>query len=155
MRWALLPAVETLPESTRKDFHEAIRSRWSRVVQIAITFLLLSGIVNIISMENQYDLGKVPYYRLLFGIKFLLALPVFFLASVLTGRSAFGQRFRDNRKLWLTVSVVLALLIVCLSGILRKSNPPRKPVGTAQTAPAAAPAGMFLPNSSPLISLEL
>jgi uncharacterized membrane protein len=154
MRLALLPAVATLPESTRPDFHEAIRTRWARPVQIAILFLLLSGIFNIISVENQYDVGKVPYYRLLFGIKFLLALPVFFLASVLTGRSNFGQRFRDNRKLWLTVNVVLAVIIVCLSGILRKANPPRKPIRTSQTPAVTAPVGMFLPNSGTLIRLE-
>src|SRR5688500_5692620 len=90
MRVALLPAVATLPEASRPEFHDAIRSRWARPVQLSLMFLLLSGIVNIISMENQYDLGKVAPYRLLFGIKFLLALPVFFLASVLTGRSNFG-----------------------------------------------------------------
>ncbi len=137
MRVALVPAVGALPEASRKDFHEAVRSRWARPVQLSIMFLLLSGIFNIISLENQYDLGKVPPYRLLFGIKFILALPVFFLASVLTGRSNFGQRFRDNRKLWLTVNIVLTVIIVCLSGVLRKANPPRKPVRTAQAAATA------------------
>jgi hypothetical protein len=67
----------------------------------------------------------------LFGIKFLLALAIFFLASVLTGHSARTQKFRDNRRLWLTVNLVLAVLVVCISGILRKSDPPKKPLRSA------------------------
>ncbi len=151
MRLALLPAVATLPETSRPEFHEAVRSRWARPVQLSIMFLLLSGIFNIISLENQYDLGKVPPYRLLFGIKFLLALPVFFIASLLTGRSNFGQRFRNNRKLWLNVNIVLAVIIVCLSGVLRKANPPRKPFRTAH---AMATTGKSLPNDIGCIRLE-
>ena len=133
MRFALLPAVAALPEASRKDFHEAVRSRWARPVQISILFLLLSGVYNIISIGAEYDLKKVGLYHPLFGIKVLLALAVFFLASVLTGRGARTQRFRDNRRLWLTVNLVLAVLIVCISGVLRKSDPPKKPMGGADT----------------------
>lgn len=134
MRFALLPAVAELPETVRKDFHEAVRSRWARPVQLSILFLLLSGVYNIISMLNEYDVAKVRLYHPLFGIKFLLALVIFFLASVLTGRSARTQKFRDNRRLWLTVNLVLAILVVCISGILRKSDPPKKPVSAAGAA---------------------
>jgi uncharacterized membrane protein len=141
MRFALLPAMAELPEATRKSFHEAVRSRWARPVQLAILFLLISGVFNIISMENQYDLSKVRLYHPLFGVKFLLALAIFFLASVLTGRSARTQRFRDNRRLWLTVNLVLAVLVVCISGVLRKSDPPKKPVSAISASRPMIPAG--------------
>jgi hypothetical protein len=68
----------------------------------------------------------VPYYHPVFGIKFLLAFAVFFLASALTGTGKATQRFRDNRRYWLTVNMVLAILIVCLSGIMRRAELPRK-----------------------------
>lgn len=142
MRFALLPAISNVPESARDAFHEAIRSHWAKAVRLSILFLLVSGFYNIIAAENQYDLGKVPLYRMLFGIKFLLSLAIFFLASVLTGRSARTQRFRDNRRTWLTVNLVLAVVLVCISGVLRKSDPPKKPVRTAQ-ASACVSEGSF------------
>jgi uncharacterized membrane protein len=130
-RLALVPSLGVLSEESRGKLHEAIREHWARPVQIAITFLLISGIINIITLERQFDLGRVAYYRPLFGIKFLLAFVVFFLASVLTGHGKATQRFRDNRRYWLTVNMVLAITIVLISGILRKSNPPLKPTLSA------------------------
>ncbi len=126
-RLALVPSLSVLSEESRGKLHEAIREHWAKPVQMSIAFLLISGIINIILLEQQYDLGRVGYYRPLFGIKFLLAFVVFFLASALTGHGKATQRFRDNRRYWLTVNMVLAIVIVCLSGILRKSNPPPKP----------------------------
>jgi uncharacterized membrane protein len=133
-RLALVPSLGVLSDETRAKLHEAIREHWARPVQISISFLLISGVINIILMEGQYDLGRVGYYRPLFGIKFLLAFVVFFLASALTGHGNATQRFRDNRKYWLTVNMALAIIIVCISGVLRKSNPPPKP--TLSSAPA-------------------
>jgi uncharacterized membrane protein len=126
-RLALVPSLGVLNEDARGKLHEAIRQHWARPVQISIAFLLISGIINIILLERNYDLGRVAYYRPLFGIKFLLAFGVFFLASALTGHGKATQRFRDNRRYWLTVNMVLAITIICISGVLRRSNPPRKP----------------------------
>ena len=58
-------------------------------------------------------------YQMLFGIKVLLALAIFFLASVLVGRSALGARFRERAKLWVTVNLLLGVLVVCIAGRMR------------------------------------
>lgn len=141
MRLALLPASEKLADEPRRILHEEVRSRWARPIQISILFLLVSGVYNIVSVETTYDVAKVGYYHPIFGVKFLLAFVVFFIASALTGKGGFTQRIRDNRKFWLTLNLVLAVIIVCLSGILRRSDPPKKPVRSASAA-AVQPVGV-------------
>lgn len=117
MRQALAPAVAALPEADRAGFHEAVRSRWALYIHLSIGFLLLSGFYNFISTMRLYKLP--PSYHMLFGIKFLLALGIFFIASMLTGRSPAAARFQQQRQTWLTLNVVLAAVLVCISGVLR------------------------------------
>jgi uncharacterized membrane protein len=133
MRLALLPALAKLPEETRKTLHEDLRSNWAKPVRWSIMFLIVSGLYNIIfDIGATYDLSKVlfhgvKYYHAVFGIKVLLAIAIFFIASALTGHTPAFQKIRDNRRFWLTLNMALAIVLVCLSGILRKSDPPKKP----------------------------
>ena len=120
MRMALVPSVAVLADDQRKLLHEQVRSRWVKFVMGAILFLLISGFYNFFRRLNS---GIPPdfkwLYQMLFGIKFLLALVIFFVASVLTGRAAALVRFRQNAKLWLSVNVALAVIVVCISGVMR------------------------------------
>ena len=52
-----------------------------------------------------------------------LGLVVIFLASVLVGRAAVFEKLRQNRKTWLAVVILLATVIVMISGYL-KVRPP-------------------------------
>jgi uncharacterized membrane protein len=131
-RVALLPAASSLPEDPRRTLLEAIRSRWSKYVAAAILLLLVSGLWNFMQMEKTYKLGAA--YHALFGIKFLLAFAIFFLASALNGRSALAQKLRANARCWLSVNMTLAILVVCISGVLRGLPHPPK----TMAAPAAA-----------------
>ena len=126
MRFALLPSVGALPDDERKKLHEGVRSRWVKFVMAAILFLLASGIYNLILKEKQFkmaaDGAKSLYhtlYHMLFGVKFLLAFVIFFLASALTGRSPAFANIRQNARFWLTLNLVLAIIVVCVSGVLR------------------------------------
>ena len=129
--WAALhPATSALPESERATLREAVRSRWSKWVMGAILFLLVSGFYNFFTLINRYEVPKI--YQMLFGIKFLLALGIFALASFLTGRTPIAQRMRANAGPWLTLNVVLAVVLVCISAscaacrtMPRRSRPPR------------------------------
>ena len=139
MRMALLPAAATLPETERKRLEEAVRSRWVKWVMAAILFLLVSGFYNFITMTMRYKLPSL--YQGLFGVKFLLALAIFFLASVLSGRSEMAQRFRRDARKWLTLNVVLAVTLVCISGVMKtmdhgpeKGGDPEKPAQPARAA---------------------
>jgi len=130
-RVALLPAAGSLADEPRRVLLEGIRSRWSKYVAGAILFLLVSGLWNFMQMERSYKLGAL--YHALFGIKFLLAFAIFFLASVLNGRGALAQKLRANARCWLTVNMTLAILVVCISGVLRGLPHPQK----IAAAPAA------------------
>ena len=135
MRAALLPAVSGLSDSERPKFHEAVRSRWSKWVMGAVLFLLVSGFYNFFYNTRTYKLP--PVYQMLFGIKFLLALGVFALASILSGRSSLAQKLRQNPRPWLNLNVTLAVLVVLLSGVMRTmDHGPKK----ADTPPAQAAA---------------
>lgn len=117
IRLALLPAVAELPDDTRKALHERVRQRWSKVVMAAIGLLLVSGLYNIGVVAMGYD---VPgHYMPLFAVKFLLAMAIFFIASGLVGRSPALEPIRRNARFWLTLNVVLAVVLVCISGVLR------------------------------------
>lgn len=129
MRFALAPSVGALADAERQALHQQVRSRWAKMVAASILFLLVSGLWNYIRFLSDSkiwgDEWKASYhaiYQAAFGVKFLLALVIFFLASVLAGRSEGTKRFRQNAKFWMTVNVILALVVVGLSGILRATH---------------------------------
>lgn len=137
MKLALHPASETLPENERKALREAVRSRWSKVVMIAIAVLLATGLFNFIQIVKQYNLKGTPYHAL-FGTKFILALAVFALASILVGRSALAVKLRNDMGKWLTILVTLLVVVIGLSSALK--NLPHIPkVVPANTVPVTTP----------------
>lgn len=136
-RVALVPAVAKLADGDRRALAEALRSRWSKFVMASIAFLLISGFYNFLTIVRLYDLPR-PWYHALFGVKFLLALAIFFIASVLAGRSEATQKFRDNAKSWLTVNMCLAILLVMISGALKVM--PHTPKTAAAPPATGAPA---------------
>jgi uncharacterized membrane protein len=126
-RFALMPAAAELDDAAHDRLKAAVRGRWSKLVMMSAGGLLLSGLVNIGLLIANYTLAK-PYH-MLFGIKFLLALVVLYIASLLAGRSAAAERARQNAKTLLTVNLALATIVVCLGGYMRTID--RTPKGTA------------------------
>jgi uncharacterized membrane protein len=128
IRFALLPADPVLSDVQRQALHERIRRRWSKVVMMAILILLITGLYNLVLFIQtshtwganwEHGSSNATLYNVLFGIKFVLALAVFFIASAVTGRSEVFARFRQNARFWITINLLLGILIVCLSGYLR------------------------------------
>ena len=119
MRFALVPAAKTLADDAHAQLRSEIRKRWSKVVMLTTAMLLISGLVNFVLLITQYKLPPEAHYHMIFGIKFLLALPIFFIASLLTGRTALADRVRQNATLWLNVNLVLATAVVCIGGFLK------------------------------------
>lgn len=136
MRWALLPTVRQLPQAEQQTIHDGIRARWAMPIHASIGFLILSGLYNFVFRSLPQHQGDGLYHGL-FGVKFLLALAIFFIAEMLVGRSPAAQRFRQNRAAWLNVNVALAIAVVCISGVLRFLPPKTaandsRPVQSAQ-----------------------
>lgn len=155
-RLALLPAAAVLPEGHRKTLQEGLRQRWMKLVMAAAGLLILSGLLNFVRIIKGLDVDIKPFYHAMFGTKFVLALLVFFLASVLAGRSAAFEKMRQNARFWLTLTMILAIVLVCISGVLRITRDnAAKPEAVAQAQPreslpedqALQPAPLSLPCS--------
>lgn len=135
-RFVVFPALDPLPSDQRAGLHAAMRARWSKIVAAAIAFLLVSGLYNFLMIVVEYTLPR--WYHPLFGVKFLLALAIFAIASLLAGKSPAAESLRKNARAWLNLNIVLAVLVVCISGVLRsaekipKKEPPAEPSPEAE-----------------------
>jgi uncharacterized membrane protein len=136
-RFVLLPSQGVLTTPDREALHAEMRSRWSKIVMASIGFLLLSGIYNFVMIVHNYGLSlrELRWYHPLFGIKFLLALVVFTVASLLAGRTPLAAKMRTKARFWMSFNILLAVLIVCISGILRTAHPPGSPAIAADASP--------------------
>ena len=117
-RIALLPGLGILKEAERLAVKEAIDRRWRVIVMMCITLLLVSGIANFVLYQAPVHKGQSLYHAL-FGVKFVAALIVFFLASALSGRSSALASIRANSRLWAGVAAMLVIAIVLISAMLR------------------------------------
>ena len=117
------PVVVGLPPETKATIHEQVRSRWSKFVMLASALLLISGIINL-ALAGRYNFEPIlgmqkGGYHLAVGIKFILALPIFFIAALMTGRSSLAKRVQANAELWMNVNLTLALVMVLMGGMLK------------------------------------
>jgi len=145
-RFVLLPAAAALPDDTQQKLRAELRGRWSKLVMMTAGLLVVSGLVNFVLLVVNCNLDKTEWpgrlYHMMFGLKFLLALVVLYIASLLAGRSALAERARENARTWLTLNLVLATLVVCLGGVLRQAGRSSKqspPPSTRTNATLSAP----------------
>ncbi|HTN03698.1 hypothetical protein [Planctellipticum variicoloris] len=131
LRFVLQPAAAQLPEEPHNQLRGLVMQRWRRIVQVGILLFLLSGFYNYLGGMGGHRGDK--FYHMLVGTKILLAFGVFFLASVLTGRSPTFEWMRAKSKTWLAVTIGLAAIVVAISGYVKVVHPPR-------AAPVASPA---------------
>lgn len=123
MQWrAVHPAVTS--EAGSAEVKEAIRKRWAPFVHMGILVLLLTGIYQLMAVglgkaDFQKEAGLAgPSYHMLFGIKFLLAMGVFFVASTMVGRKESLAKIREGASTWLGVATVLVVVIIVISRTL-------------------------------------
>jgi len=105
-----------------EQLRQALRRRWARLVMLTTVVLLLSGFYNYFVVIGAARAGTVelaPFYHPLIGTKIILAMVVFFLAAILSGRSPAAERFQANMKLWMNVLVVAVLLVIGLASVLK------------------------------------
>ncbi len=114
-RLALRPALEKCEDP---ELAEAIGRRWAMVTHSVIAVLLLTGLYQLMTIGMAK--GKLDSsYHMWFGIKFVAAIGVFFLVSVLGGRRALSAKFRENGRFWLSTTLLLGVGIVAISLALR------------------------------------
>ncbi len=116
------PALRDLEDDElRSRLQAAVAARWRKLVMVAIGLLLLSGMYNFVvsSIPRAKEAVVTAVYHAIFGVKFLAAIGVFFLTSVLLGRSAAFDRMRARPGKWLALNALLAVAVVLLSGVLK------------------------------------
>ena len=136
LRMIVAPRVATKSKGTAADaWFAGNRAAWAKWVGITTTLLLVTGLYNFITIVKTYQLNTS--YHMLVGLKILLALVVFFFAAVLAGRSGLAERFRENMKLWLSVCLVTAILVVIIGSVMRSyPREPKPTTGPALVAPS-------------------
>jgi uncharacterized membrane protein len=126
LRYILMPVAE---RSLNPEDHEKLRDQilcvWRRVVHRLIIVFLISGFINY--FRSMTDHHGDAFYHSMMGSKIILALAMFFISMALVGRSPSLENFRKQRAKWLSINIVLALVIVVISGVLKvryKYSPP-------------------------------
>ena len=138
--WVLAPALQRMEEKAREQLMNAVIGRWKLYVHLGILLFLVSGFYNYMRALPKHQ-GDALYHALL-GTKMLLALGVFFIASALVGRSEGLQSMRDRRTFWTRALVLIAVVIVTISGFVKIRGPVSNPVpsvpGDAPDSPPVA-----------------
>jgi len=127
VRFVLMPALSQLDESQRGAFREALHARWRIFVHVMIVIFLATGFWTFLGAKrwSTFEPDAKFRYHLLFGIKLIIALAMFFISSALAGRSAALAGIRTNAKTWLGVLILLGLLVVGIGGVMRFMEAPR------------------------------
>lgn len=136
MRFVLHPAAKELSDAEHDKLRAGVIARWKRFVHAGILLFVVSGFYNYFrQMPNHKGDGL---YHMLVGTKMLLGFVVFFLASALVGRSKAFEAMRQQRAKWLSIIVLLAFVIVAISGFVkvRKFQPAVAPAAATADTPA-------------------
>lgn len=134
MVFVLLPAAKQLGDAQHEQLRAAVNSTWKRFIHVGILLFLVTGFYNYF---QQMPLHKGDgLYHALVGTKIILAFVIFFIASVLVGRSAAFEKMRIGREKWLKLIVLLAAVIVGMSSFVKVRGPKSKLVEPAIVEPA-------------------
>jgi uncharacterized membrane protein len=124
IRFMLIPAAtQNLADDVHARLRSAVIRTWKRVVHAGIALFVVTGGLNYYRVIAKGTHKADPLYHALLGTKILLALVIFFIASVLVGRSPAFEGLRRNAPRWLLVNVLLAATIIALSGYLKVRGP--------------------------------
>ncbi len=118
MRFVLLPSAErALDSDGHRKLRETITARWRPLLYASIALLLLSGSINFVILALPPKVDPIPYHPI-FGIKLVAAFAIFAIGMALVGRRQAFANVRARSRRWLTVLLVLAVLLVLVSGLL-------------------------------------
>ena len=126
MAFVLHPTSLTLSDEENEKLRAGVIGRWKKFVHIGVALFLISGFYNYMTMIPKHK-GD-GFYHGLVGTKMILALGVFFIAEALVGKSRAFEGMRQNRGKWLKVIVMLAGVIVGISGFVKVRGIPSPPV---------------------------
>jgi uncharacterized membrane protein len=125
LRFVLLPVLAARPDGA--EILDSVRIIWKRIFHTAMGILLLSGFYNYLGVAapkvralREAGNETIARYHSVMGVKIILSLVVFGIAIALLKPV---PAMHENRKTWLTVNTVLALLILLFGAYLRRLWP--------------------------------
>ena len=148
MVFVLLPAAKQLSAEQHERLRGLVNKSWKRYVHVGILLFLVTGFYNYFQQMPFHK--KDGLYHGLIGTKIILALVIFFIASVLVGRSAKFEWMRVGREKWLKIIVLLAAMIVGMSGFVKVRGPKEKVAGAQPVGQPVAPSEVTtFPQTTP------
>ena len=118
MGLVLMPIAQAkLSDQSHADLAQGVMGRWKRFVHGGILLFLVSGFYNYFQAIPGHK-GEGLYHALI-GTKMLLALAIFFFAAGLVGRSEKLAFLRASRRKYTILLVVLAFVVVAISGFAK------------------------------------
>ncbi len=117
LRMTIVPA-RRMGEMQEETF-DFVRKRWARLVMLAILFSLVGGLYNAAMKAIEYQLDHV--YLGMLALKIVLGLFVYFMISVLAGRSEMANSFREAEAKWYNITMVSVILLVLVAGYMKLS----------------------------------
>jgi uncharacterized membrane protein len=136
LRFVLGPAAAQLADDAHAKLKGLVMGTWKKFVHQGIVLFLMSGLYNYLVVQRPLHQGD-KIYHMLMGTKILIAFAMFFIASALVGRSKAFEGMRQKSRMWQTVLVLLAVVIVGISGFAKVALK-GKPVAAVQQQPSAS-----------------
>lgn len=147
MVFVLLPAAKQLTDEQHQRLRELVNKTWKRYIHVGILLFLVTGFYNYFQQMQFHK--KDGLYHGLIGTKIILAFVIFFIASVLVGRSPAFEWMRTGREKWLKIVVLLAAIIVAMSGFVKVRGPKAKVAEAQVIDPAATGETSTVPQTTP------
>lgn len=122
LRFVLTPAASQLSDEEHAKLKELVMNKWKKFVHGGIALFILSGFYNFLAVQVPRHRGEGLYHALI-GTKILLAFVIFFIASALVGRSKSFEGMRKKAKFWQAIMILLAAIIVGISGYAKVAMP--------------------------------
>ena len=116
MLFILMPSLRVLGEEQRALLARAVLDRFRWVSWGAMVLLIASGLYTIRMRTWEAPWG--PYWKLL-TLKIFLALVVFTISLLLTLPIPALERFRTQRRKWLSIGLGIAVCVILISAYLR------------------------------------
>lgn len=118
LRLVIAPSQKKLSDEAQATLNSGIRLRAKFLTAFAILLLLATGFYNFFTVGIPKG-KEYSSYHMIFGVKFILAMGLFFLVSVLSGRAKAFEKLREKRGFWLLVASIVGLVVLFLSSLLK------------------------------------
>ena len=115
MQTALIPALKDSEDAS--EVKGKIKRTWAKVIMICAGIIIISGFYNAYIVFKG-DPKPTPIYHAAFTVKLILVGIVFYVSSLLAGRSEVAIKFQENEAKWGKINMMAAILVVLFAGLM-------------------------------------